>query len=61
MDRIRQSIRFLQNKLVPGIPFQEENEIRTEIDILETEYKKIESIQKQLLSGISFYGSYFSS
>jgi hypothetical protein len=60
MDKIRQSIRTLKNTLVPGIPFQQEKEIRAEIDILEKEYKNLENVRKEVSSGISLYGSYFS-
>jgi hypothetical protein len=60
MDKIRQSIRTLKSMLVPGIPFQEEKEISAEIDILEKEYKNLEKITKEVSSGISLYGSYFS-
>ena len=61
MDRLRESIRKLKTYLVPGISAQEDKEVRAEIDILESEYKKEQIREKDKANGISQYGSYFSS
>jgi hypothetical protein len=61
MDTIGQSIRKLEALLVPNIGLQEYKSITAEIMMLKEERKKLENRAAELRSGISFYGSYFSS
>jgi hypothetical protein len=61
MDRLSKSIRELEGLLLPNISQQEDKQLRAEIALLKEEYKKLEAIAAEARSGVSFYGSYFSS
>jgi len=45
--------------LVPELCFKEQEEIRTELLTLESQYKALELLEYEKRAGISFYGSYF--
>jgi cell division protein FtsB len=47
--------------LLPNISQQEDKQLRAEIALLKEERKKLEAVAAEARSGISFYGSYFSS
>jgi len=59
MDRLNQSIRYLESLLVPAIGLQEYKSIISELQMLKEERKKIEAHEAEVRSGVSFYGSYF--
>jgi hypothetical protein len=59
MDRLSQSIRKLESLLVPNISHQEDKQIRAEIVDLKEQRKKLEAVATEARSGVSFYGSYF--
>jgi hypothetical protein len=61
METISRSIRELEAQLVPGLHFQADRDIRAEIAMLKEERKKLEAHAAELIAGVSFYGSYFSS
>lgn len=59
MDSLSQSIRKLESLLLPNISQQEDKQLRAEIALLKEERKKLEAIEAETRSGVSFYGSYF--
>lgn len=59
MDILSQSIRKLESLLLPNISQQEDRQLRAEIAVLKEERKKLEAIEAEGRSGVSFYGSYF--
>jgi hypothetical protein len=59
MDRLSEKIRRLEGLLLANISQKENMELRTEIDLLKKERKKLEVIATEVNLGISFYGSYF--
>jgi len=61
MESLSKSIRELEAQLVPGISSQDDRNIHAEIAILRIERKKLEAVESEARSGVSFYGSYFSS
>jgi len=61
MDRLSKSIRELEALLLPNITQQEDKQLRAEIALLKEERKKLEAVEAEVRSGVSFYGSYFSS
>jgi hypothetical protein len=59
MDSLSQSIRTLESMLLPNITNQEDKQIRAEIAELKEQRKKLEAVATEARSGVSFYGSYF--
>jgi cell division protein FtsB len=45
--------------LLPNISQQEDKQLRAEIADLKEQRKKIEAVAAEARSGVSFYGSYF--
>lgn len=60
MDALRTAIRSLQVLLVNKTTVKENLEIRAELRLLEEEQAHIEEERKDMINGISKYGSYFS-
>jgi hypothetical protein len=59
MDTISQSIRTLETMLLANISHQEDKQLRAEIADLKEQRKKLEAVARESRSGVSFYGSYF--
>jgi len=61
MESLGRSIRLLESLLLPNISNQEDKQLRAEIAELKEQRKKLEAAAAEARSGVSFYGSYFSS
>ena len=60
MDELRRAIRCLQVLLANKTTVKENLEIRAELRLLEEEHARMEEERKDMMNGISKYGSYFS-